>query len=86
MTLKTNHERVIQILTEQLGLETGAVTPEKRLREDLGCDSLDDVELVMAIEDEFGIEIPDDDIQDRMTTVQNVLDYVDLRLAGDATN
>lgn len=86
VSLKTNHERVIQILTEQLGLEAGTVTPEKRLQEDLGCDSLDDVELVMAIEDEFGISIPDEDIEGRMTTVQNVLDYVDLRLAGDATN
>lgn len=82
VTLRTNHERVIQILTEQLGLEPGTVTPEKRLQEDLDCDSLDEVELVMAIEDEFGLEIPDEDIQGLMPTVQHVLDYVDKKLAA----
>lgn len=82
VSLQTNQERVIQILTDQLGLEPGTVTPEKRLQEDLGCDSLDEVELVMAIEDEFGLEIPDDDIQGLVTTVQDVLNYVDKRLAA----
>lgn len=82
VTLRTNHERVIQILTEQLGLEPGTVTPEKRLQEDLGCDSLDEVELVMAIEDEFGLEIPDEDVQGQMPTVQDVLNYVDKKLAA----
>ena len=57
----TNEERVRKVISYQLGIETATVTDEKRFTADLGSDSLDDIELVMALEDEFGVSIDDDD-------------------------
>ncbi|HZR45983.1 MAG TPA: acyl carrier protein [Candidatus Manganitrophaceae bacterium] len=68
-------ERVKKIIAEQLGLEEEDVTPEASFVEDLGADSLDTVELVMAFEEEFGIEIPDEDAE-KILTVQNAVDYI----------
>ncbi|NOS81364.1 MAG: acyl carrier protein [Nitrospira sp.] len=71
----TVDERVKKIISEQLGVEEDEVTPEASFVEDLGADSLDTVELVMALEEEFGIEIPDEDAE-KILTVGKALDYI----------
>ncbi|TCP96033.1 acyl carrier protein [Cricetibacter osteomyelitidis] len=68
-------ERVKKIIVEQLGVKEEEVKPEASFVEDLGADSLDTVELVMALEEEFDIEIPDEDAE-KITTVQSAIDYV----------
>ncbi|MGA8009268.1 MAG: acyl carrier protein [Thiomonas sp.] len=67
-------QRVKKIIAEQLGVAEDQVTSEKSFVDDLGADSLDTVELVMALEDEFHIEIPDEDAE-KITTVQLAVDY-----------
>ena len=73
--MATVEERVKKIIEEQLGVEEDEVTPEASFVEDLGADSLDTVELVMALEEEFGIEIPDEDAE-KILTVGKALDYI----------
>jgi acyl carrier protein len=68
-------ERVKQIIVEQLGVDANEVTPEANFIEDLGADSLDTVELVMAFEEEFDIEIPDEDAE-KMLTVGQAIEYL----------
>ncbi len=68
-------DKVKEIIVEQLGVNADQVTNEASFIEDLGADSLDTVELVMAFEEEFGAEIPDEDAE-KLTTVQAVLDYM----------
>ena len=63
------------LFRSQLGVEEDEVTPEASFVEDLGADSLDTVELVMALEEEFGIEIPDEDAE-KILTVGKALDYI----------
>ena len=67
--------RVKKIIAEQLGVEESQVTPEKAFVADLGADSLDTVELVMALEEEFETEIPDEEAE-KLATVQDAIDYV----------
>ena len=69
-------EKVKSIITEQLGVDESEVTPEANFVEDLGADSLDTVELVMALEEEYGIEISDEDAE-KIQTVGDVLKYID---------
>ena len=68
-------ERVKKIIVEQLGVKEEDEKPEASFVEDLGADSLDTVELVMALEEEFDIEIPDEEAE-KITTVQSAIDYV----------
>jgi len=68
-------EKVKQIVAEQLGVEEGQVTNEASFMDDLGADSLDTVELVMALEEEFDIEISDEDAE-KIQTVQDAIDYI----------
>jgi|SRR5580700_9902438 acyl carrier protein len=69
-------ERVKQIIVEQLGVDEGEVTPTASFVDDLGADSLDTVELVMAFEESFGIEIPDEDAE-KIATVKDAVEYIE---------
>lgn len=75
IAMATVEERVKKIIAEQLGVEEDEVTQEASFVEDLGADSLDTVELVMALEEEFSIEIPDEDAE-KILTVGKALDYI----------
>lgn len=68
-------ERVKEIIVEQLGVNAEQVTPEASFIDDLGADSLDTVELIMAFEEEFGAEIPDEEAE-KLTTVGKVTEYL----------
>lgn len=75
MSDKSIEERVTDIIVDQLGVNAEQVTPEAKFVEDLGADSLDTVELVMAFEEEFGIEVPDEEAE-KLQSVGDVLSYV----------
>ena len=68
--------QVKQIVVDHLGIEEAKVTPESKFIDDLGADSLDTVELVMAFEEKFGIEIPDD-AAETIQTVQNAIEFIE---------
>ena len=78
MADKSAADRVKEIIVEQLGVNPDQVTPEAKFIEDLGADSLDTVELVMAFEEEFGAEIPDED-DEKLQTVGDVIKYIEER-------
>ena len=69
-------DRVKKIIVDQLGVEEETVTPEASFVDDLGADSLDTVELVMALEEEFGVEIPDEDAE-KITRVKEAIEYIE---------
>lgn len=73
-------ERVKKIVVEQLGVNETEVSPEASFVDDLGADSLDTVELVMALEEEFDCEIPDEEAE-KITTVQQAIDYINAHLS-----
>jgi acyl carrier protein len=68
--------KMIDIIVEQLSVEKEKVVPAASFIDDLGADSLDLVELIMAMEEEFDVEIPDEDAE-KITTVQNAVEYID---------
>ena len=74
-------EKVKEIIVDQLGVEAAKVTIGARFVEDLGADSLDTVELVMAFEEEFGIEIPDESAE-KITRVKEAIDYIEAHAKG----
>lgn len=69
-------EKVKQIIVEQLGVDEGEVTPTASFVDDLGADSLDTVELVMALEEAFNLEIPDEDAEN-IRTVKDAIEYIE---------
>ncbi len=68
-------QRVKEIIADQLGVDVEQIKPESKFVDDLGADSLDVVELIMAFEEEFGVEIPDEDAE-KISTVGDVLNYI----------
>jgi acyl carrier protein len=74
-------EKVKKMIVEQLGVSEAEVIPEAKFIDDLGADSLDIVELIMALEDEYGIEIPDEDAE-KMETVGDAIRYIEEHLVN----
>lgn len=72
----TIQEKVTEIIVEQLGVSADQVKPESKMIEDLGADSLDAVELVMAVEEEFGIEVPDEEAE-KLVSVGDIVAHVE---------
>ena len=81
MSEKSIEQRVKDIIVEQLGVNADQVTPEAKFIEDLGADSLDTVELVMALEEEFDTEIPEEEAE-KLQTVGSVIQYVEANLSS----
>jgi acyl carrier protein len=73
---KTVEQRVKDIIVEQLGVNADQVTPDAKFIDDLGADSLDIVELIMALEEEFGIEVPDNEAE-KLLSVGDVVKYIE---------
>ena len=80
MSEKSISEKVKDIIVEQLGVNPEQVTESASFIEDLGADSLDTVELVMAFEEEFSVEVPDEDAE-KLQTVGNVIEYIEKKTA-----
>ena len=76
MSTKTTEQRVISIIAKSLNMKESDISKEANFASDLGTDSLDQVEIMMAFEDEYGIEIPDEDAS-KIKTVKDAIDYID---------
>ena len=72
-------DKIAEMLAEQLGIPQSKITLESRIVDDLGADSLDVAELIMSVEDEFGIAIPDEDATE-LTTVGKIVEYIESKL------
>ena len=83
MTETEIFDKVQKIVAEQLGVDVSEVKPAASFANDLGADSLDTVELVMALEEEFDIEIPDEAAEE-IATVQSAVDYINSKVAASA--
>jgi acyl carrier protein len=77
--MMSNFEKVQEIVAEKLGIEKSKITMEASFIDDLGADSLDTVELIMKMEEDFGIEIPDEEAE-KLKTVGSVVEYLDAKL------
>ena len=76
MAEKTVEQRIKDIIVEQLGVNADQVTTDAKFIEDLGADSLDTVELIMALEEEFGLEVPDEEAE-KLQSVGDVIKYIE---------
>ncbi len=83
--MSTVQDRVKKIVVEQLGVTEDQVTQEASFVDDLGADSLDTVELVMALEEEFNTEIPDEEAE-KITTVKQAIDFIDANAPADTAS
>ncbi len=81
MSISAEETKIIDIIANQLGVDKDQVTPGANIVDDLGADSLDVVELVMALEEAFDTEIPDEDAE-KIRTVQDIFDYVKRKAAA----
>lgn len=72
-------EKITEILAEQLDADKESMTPDTKIADDLGADSLDLVDLLMSVEDEFGIEIPDEDVEN-IQTIGDIVDYINEKI------
>jgi len=79
--MEVSQDKIRQIIADQLGVKKEEVTDNAKFVDDLGADSLDTVELVMALEEEFGVEIPDEDAE-KLATVGDALRYIEEKSAG----
>ena len=79
--MSTTADKVKEIVVNQLGVSPDQAIPEAKFIEDLGADSLDQVELIMALEEEFGADIPDEDAE-KLTTVGDAIKYIEENLQG----
>jgi acyl carrier protein len=76
-------ERLKKIVAEQLGVDESRIVPSARFTDDLNADSLDLVEMIMSLEEEFGVEIPDEDAE-KIVSVQDAIDYIDAHKEEEA--
>ena len=79
MDVSAMKEKIVEIIANQLGIERGDVTPEASVVDDLGADSLDVVELIMALEEEFNLEIPDEEAE-KIKSVQDIFKHMETAL------
>ena len=77
--MSDNYEKMKEIIIHKLGVDENKITKEAKFVDDLGADSLDTVEIIMDFEEEFDVEIPDEDAE-QLTTIQSALDYINNKL------